>query len=338
MEPNEFVPRTLFFKGKGDAHVIGLPPNFDLPTQLLKAESICLATAFARMSGWELIEKSVLASGASLRLLAGRDFHLTQPQLLRRWLELVKPSRIQARLFSLPEITFHAKVLIASVRPTQDFAIIGSGNLTKGGLIDNAECSIYIDNPSHLRELNRWFTRTFKQADRITEALIRDYEEEYDAVQMHIRQGQKALQMVRKQIELKNAVTARTNFFLVNTNLRNSEEDHNRMIENREASAFNHPWKFMIDDIHENDIVFLYKSREGVVAFGRAGKLEIRDDEDSHSVPLDHFHLVQPPVAASKIRELAGWSPKGWRLRNTVESLEWQLGKDIYEAALTPHV
>jgi hypothetical protein len=300
------------------------------------------------MSGWELIEESALASNTRLRLLAGRDYHLTQPQLLRRWMELVKPNRIEARLFSLPDTTFHAKVLLVTVQPNQEFAIVGSGNLTKGGLLDNAECSIYIDNPAHLQELNRWFTRAFKKAEPITEALIRDYEEEYHTVQMHMRRGQKALQQVRKQQarkrrrnirnELKNAVTASTDFFLVNTNVRNSEEDHYRMIENREASAFSDPWKYMIDVIHERDIVFLYKSREGVVALGRAGKLEIRDDEDAHCVPLDHFHLVQPPVKAPEIRELAGWSPNGWRLRNTVESLEPQLGKDIYEAALKHHV
>jgi hypothetical protein len=290
------------------------------------------------MSGRELIEESALASNARLRLLAGRDYHLTEPQLLRRWMELVKPARIEARLFSRAETTFHAKVLLVTVRPNHQFAIVGSGNLTKGGLIDNAECSIYIDNSAHLRELNRWFTRAFNVAEPITEALVRDYEEEYHTIQMHMLNGQKALQKVRKQNELKNAVTASTNFFLVNTNVRNSEEYHNRMVENREASAFNDPWKYMIDRIRERDVVFLYQSGEGVVALGRAGKLEIRDDQDAHCVPLDHFHLVRPPIAPSKIRELAGWSPTGWRLRNTVESLGSQLGKDIYEATLKPHV
>ena len=344
MQHSRFAPRTLFAGEMGEAHVAGLPSGFDLAKELQEARSVWLATAYARMSGWRLIEKPLLAGNATLHLLAGTDHHLTQPELLRTWKALSKPGKIEARAFTERDTTFHAKVLLVATGDNRHFAIVGSANLTEGGLLNDIECSLFTESPGDVQEISGWFLHAFRRANPIDDDLLRDYAEQYHMAQADQRHERKAFQKLRKRqarrrartikSELKGTANLALGFFLVNTNVRNSEEDHRRMMQEQEASAFNEPWKYEIDAIHEADIVFLYKSREGIVAFGRAGKLEVRDDEDAHTVPLKGFRLVHPPITASRIRELAGWPPSGWPLRETVEHLEPALGRRIHKIAL----
>ena len=60
------------------------------------------------------------------------------------WWKLSEGSGIRARIFADKRITFHPKVLIVTTRSLR-FAVIGSGNLSAGGLVDNIECGLYSD-------------------------------------------------------------------------------------------------------------------------------------------------------------------------------------------------
>jgi phosphatidylserine/phosphatidylglycerophosphate/cardiolipin synthase-like enzyme len=57
-----------------------------------------------------------------------------------------------------------------------DFAMMGSGNLSVGGLRDNTGCSLYIQNPDFIKELDEWFEHQFSSAFRFTSKLIKKYE------------------------------------------------------------------------------------------------------------------------------------------------------------------
>lgn len=87
------------------------------------------------------------------------------------------------------------------------------------------------------------------------------------------------------------------------------------MLQNQKCSAYYTPWKYYIDTIEANDIVFLYSSGEGIIARGVAtGIVEVSDYEanenEEHYMNLNRFELLDSPLPARKvtaiIREIAG--------------------------------
>ena len=59
-------------------------------------------------------------------------------------------------------------------------------------------------------------------------------------------------------------------FHVLNTNRRNSDMDEYWMLKNEAAAAFYSPWKEQIDKIQKGDVVFLYSSGVGIIAYGIA--------------------------------------------------------------------
>ncbi len=166
--------------GSGKALVIGLPQNFSLPRALRKATHIRLATAFAHMSGWLLLAPSIKQSRAQMDLLTGLDFCQTEPKVLREWLRLSRTGQVRAYLSPKSPPTFHPKILIVKSR-SSGFAIVGSGNLSAGGLRDNVECSLYTSNRFILQQLNEWCEQQIASSFPITDADIDDYEPKHKA-------------------------------------------------------------------------------------------------------------------------------------------------------------
>jgi HKD family nuclease len=166
------------------AVVIGLPLSFDFSKRLRTAQVICLATAFARDRDWKIIKEPTLQSSANIKIITGLYCSHTEPPLLREWLKLMGERKaFSVRLASSPDCTvkeqtaFHPKVLIV-FSETGCFAIVGSGNLTSGGLRSDVECSIYTDDAGHVDELLKWFQEI--TADQLSETVINEYEVKYN--------------------------------------------------------------------------------------------------------------------------------------------------------------
>src|SRR5439155_23361381 len=95
----------------------------------------------------DLIAPAFVRSSASIQLLTALDFFQTEPKLLREWNRLTARDAAQphssARL-AKRLTTFHPKILSASSTASpSSYAIVGSGNLSFGGLRSNTECSLY---------------------------------------------------------------------------------------------------------------------------------------------------------------------------------------------------
>ncbi|OYT76406.1 hypothetical protein [Pseudomonas sp. PGPPP2] len=94
--------------------------------------------------------------------------------------------------------------------------------------------------------------------------------------------------------------------YVLNTNKANSSEDHEWMITDGIAAAFEDGYKEKIDRIKKDDVVFLYESGKGIVGYGMAnGETEERDH---FGVPgktrfqrLDGFVRLEKPVSAKDI-------------------------------------
>ena len=178
------------------AVVMNLPESFRLEDELHSAQTIRLGTAFAHMTGWKMLSDSIYQSKATKYFLAGSSFFLTQPEVLSCWLKLCKEDKVHAALYSgKSTTTFHPKVLI--VEGNSSFAIVGSGNLSRGGLKDNIECGLYTDDEFVVTQLSRWFDDLFARSARLTEATVLDYKHRWKklhAKAVQLRQAQEALE------------------------------------------------------------------------------------------------------------------------------------------------
>jgi HKD family nuclease len=196
--------------GEGSAAVFGMPPGFDLFAGLSESSHIRLATAFAHASGWNLISDSIEVSKGQIDILAGLHYFQTEPKLLRTWLK----KSYQSRRFSCRVVTnakgsrwtFHPKVLIVSGRQCGDFAVVGSGNLSAGGLRDNVECGLFTHDRELVSTLSEWFDDVSKSlAVKLEEPIIKQYEPLYKKYQQRLgkltQEETVDLQKINKEVE-----------------------------------------------------------------------------------------------------------------------------------------
>ncbi|MDF9618193.1 hypothetical protein P5705_11115 [Pseudomonas entomophila] len=99
--------------------------------------------------------------------------------------------------------------------------------------------------------------------------------------------------------------------YVLNTNKANSSEDHDAMLSEEIAAAFEDGYKEKIDRLKKDDIVFLYESGKGIVAFGLAnGKTEERDHfgvaGKTRYQRLYGFERLEKPISAKDICQRLG--------------------------------
>ena len=126
-------------------------------------------------------------------------------------------------------------------------------------------------------------------------------------------------------------------YYILNTNISNSQEDHDDMLQNRKAAAYFDPWKFKIERLAKGDVIFLYQSGVGIVALGEAdgkllkapyhGKLENLDEE--YAMRLLRFQTAAPPLTAAEIKKITGVNH---RFMGTMFGLDVESGKAIRKA------
>ncbi|MGF6854042.1 hypothetical protein [Paraburkholderia sp. CI3] len=102
-----------------------------------------------------------------------------------------------------------------------------------------------------------------------------------------------------------------SHFHILNTNKRHRIEDHERMLNEGVAAAFYAPWKFNIDRIQKNDVVFLYENGKGIVAFGTGTGKTLKTDhqgnmDECHYQKLSDFVRLDSPLPAAESRKILG--------------------------------
>lgn len=105
-----------------------------------------IAVAFFKMSGFNTLENSLrafLKRGGELNMIVGIDLCVTDPDALKGLFDLLKMSPASNLYIkkALPHATFHSKLYLFEAEEAGK-VIIGSANMTKGGLAENAELSL----------------------------------------------------------------------------------------------------------------------------------------------------------------------------------------------------
>lgn len=105
-----------------------------------------------------------------------------------------------------------------------------------------------------------------------------------------------------------------TNYFLLNTNKANDIADHDFMLKQKVAAAFEDGYKEKICRIKKGDYVFLYASGQGIVAYGQAsgeiGKTHHYGIENkTFFQKLENFaDLSSQPIKAKQVKSVLGRS------------------------------
>jgi HKD family nuclease len=123
-----------------------------LSKAIILSKDIRIAVAFLSMRGINLIYNSIdsaLHKGASLEFLAGLDMQTTEPAALR-FLHNLSKNNNKLSLYCYasiePSSIYHPKIyLLKNSDDTSVISIVGSSNLTEGGLRKNIEANFVIE-------------------------------------------------------------------------------------------------------------------------------------------------------------------------------------------------
>jgi HKD family nuclease len=109
------------------------------------AEEISIAGAFIKDSGMNLMGnalKKAIRLGATVKIIAGRNFGLTEPKALWDLFDWCKNSNSALFLSKYESnVVFHPKMYLFSAQG-QATLVVGSANMTSGGLANNHEVSM----------------------------------------------------------------------------------------------------------------------------------------------------------------------------------------------------
>jgi hypothetical protein len=165
---------------------------------------------------------------------------------------------------------FHSKVwIVHAVRPNMSFALVGSGNLSHGGLRGNIESSAYTQNKACLHQLTDWFDSLFSKAQPLTSDFVKYYEARYREARRKVSSADATVRRQETKIRQKYRVfeppitksgkqvpSDQPTYFILHTNGSNSEQDHNEMLRRHKASA-NCGKRQVIGRLGKNELVFL---------------------------------------------------------------------------------
>ncbi len=129
------------------------PAGDELLASLEQASDIRIATAFATGAGVSrLIDpvKRVLSDGGALQVVYGLDFRITNPEAMSAFRSLADEYPDSVKHYAYPKWdlhvsqTFHPKLYICTTSERAARVLVGSSNLTTGGLWDNFEANAVI--------------------------------------------------------------------------------------------------------------------------------------------------------------------------------------------------
>lgn len=146
----------------------------DIIPHLKEAEEIWIAVALMNEFGLSVVENA--PEDCKKNILVGLDLP-TSPSVLHRLLSL-KSDIIISKVF-ISNKTFHPKVYIIRKKGNRFIAYVGSANATNGGLINNVELSLYIEDLYQCQQLIDWFNECFSDALLFDRNFIEKYEQTY---------------------------------------------------------------------------------------------------------------------------------------------------------------
>jgi HKD family nuclease len=154
--------------------------------ELASAQQFQVATAMVSVAGVEWIHRSIeqcMEKGGSGRILFGIDLP-SDPKAIERLRDIATEysGQLELKYFRpLKNRIFHPKLFLFRTRSGKTSAIIGSSNLTGGGLTENYEANVWVQTSALANELADYFDEHFEGAysSRVTSEWIASYRKEW---------------------------------------------------------------------------------------------------------------------------------------------------------------
>lgn len=154
--------------------------------ELASAHQFQVATAMVSVGGVESVYRSIeqcMEKGGSGRILFGIDLP-SDPKAIERLRDIATEysDQLELKYFRpLKNRIFHPKLFLFRTRSGKTSAIIGSSNLTGGGLTENYEANVWVQSSTVANELADYFEEHFEGAysSRVTPEWIASYRKEW---------------------------------------------------------------------------------------------------------------------------------------------------------------
>ena len=187
--------------------IVGAPKGFNLKAQISKATRIKMAVAFMNYKGLEDILNNIDPSKVEMEVLVGLGFLTTDPRALEKLKSLKKSFRNYDFMVVIHKKSgmFHPKLLVVET-PELHFALVGSANCTSGGHRSNCECTMYVDTPQPLADIENWFNSLMKSelaafiAEPLTKKLIAEYKSEKGKADRSRREYERMVAQAQKEL------------------------------------------------------------------------------------------------------------------------------------------
>jgi len=172
---------------------------------LRRAQAFQVAIALVTRSGLKLVIGEIsacLARGGSGEILIGVDMP-TEPEAIRWLLNLSGeyPETFAVKRFSSASAhIFHPKLWSFTLKSGRRLAVVGSSNLTGGGLLGNYEANVLMDSPQSVSQVADHFDEPFAggRAKQIGERWLATYRDIFAERQRSEAAVRKLRQRVRK--------------------------------------------------------------------------------------------------------------------------------------------
>lgn len=174
-------------------------------------EEIAICVAFLKNSGLKLILEKIkqsLKNKMKVTIIAGLDFYQTDPFALKQLNTLFKKyPKANLYLCQRGRSTFHPKLYYWKSK-NQFHAIIGSANLTSGGMLSNHELSVSVSVDSSSQEavnIIKYFDNLLTEDSRVVEAnelAISQYKRKYDIYNKKISKAAKEAKSELDSVEI----------------------------------------------------------------------------------------------------------------------------------------
>lgn len=158
------------------------------------SEHIDIAVALASQTATDLLEN--MRKGCQLRFVVGIDL----PTPLEVLKNLMKKYGNNVRIYNSE--MFHPKVYLFTLLDGTKKAILGSGNFTSGGLYENIEASVLIENVDIIIELENWFHAIYISSQPITEEFLINYKEYIDIEMKHHAKKKKCMIRLHPKLDV----------------------------------------------------------------------------------------------------------------------------------------
>jgi HKD family nuclease len=183
---------------------------------LASADRIVICTAFLKSSGEKLLEKSLIAAlrrGASIDIFAGSNFYQTEPAALERLLAIFQTEPSKARLYLTDlqgQSTFHPK-LYWFTHGVKETLVVGSANLTSGGLQGNDELSLSVAVPAggelsqSAQEFIAYARTRCIDGEPVSATQLAEYRRKHEIYKKHAKAAEKK---TREEIKATNGISS----------------------------------------------------------------------------------------------------------------------------------